>query len=225
MSTTPRVNEVLSHWYRFNEGLQASSLELYQQIEAAVQKRNVPDIKTERVLWKEGGVLSADREYLRVTRGRLIFDICAAPFGNGYFVSWWLARAESNFGSLALLCLTVGLLLALVGSWQAFGFLQGLAVFVVGGPISFWALVKFMNSSQDEGWDDPLVAMPIVGSWYERIFRPETYYKMDTALMFQESIRGAVNEVYNELTGTKGIRALTEQEEKPILKRLAASAA
>ena len=34
-------------------------------------------------------IASAKREYLRMQRGKYAFDICAAPFGNGFFVSWW----------------------------------------------------------------------------------------------------------------------------------------
>jgi len=77
--------------------------------------------------------------------------------------------------------------------------------------------VKFMSTAK-EGWDDALVAMPFLGSVYERLFRPETYYKMDTALMFQEAIRNSVLEVVDGLTSAKGVRALTELERKPILR-------
>ncbi len=170
MAQRPRATEIFSNWYHFNEGLQASPMELYAAIEEAVHRRNIPDIKISRVDWREGGILSAKREYLRVRRKELVFDICGAPFGTGFFVSWWLGEL----------------------------------------PSGFWALVA---------------RIPGFGLLLHWAFRRETYFKIDTALMFQESIRGAVNEVYNQLTQTKGVRALTELEEKPILKRLAASAA
>jgi hypothetical protein len=74
-------------------GLEASPKEFYSNVEAAVKECVVPGLEVSRVDWKEGGILTADREYLRVSRGRLIFDICAAPFGNGFFFSWWLTKS------------------------------------------------------------------------------------------------------------------------------------
>ena len=41
---------------------------------------------------------SANRQYLRMHRGKHAFDICAAPFGNGFFVSWWLTEPPLRFG-------------------------------------------------------------------------------------------------------------------------------
>ena len=35
----------------------------------------------------------------------------------------------------------------------------------------------------------------MIGWVYERLFNPQTYYRYDTAMMFQESVRRAVNEV------------------------------
>jgi len=66
--------------------------------------------------------------------------------------------------------------------------------------------------------EDALLEIPFLGAFYETIFKPMTYYRMDTALMFQESVRSAVAEAVDELTKTKGVRALTELERKPILK-------
>jgi hypothetical protein len=34
-------------------------------------------------------MMSSNREYLHIVRGEDIFDICAAPFGTGFFVSSW----------------------------------------------------------------------------------------------------------------------------------------
>jgi hypothetical protein len=42
--------------------------------------------------------------------------------------------------------------------------------------------------------------------------------------MFQEAVHNAVLEVVDGMTASKGIRALTESQRKPIMKRFAASA-
>ncbi len=85
---------IISHWYQLIEGLQASPMEFYTAVERAVEQRQIPDARRSRVDWREGGLLSAKREYLRVARKQYIFDICGAPFGNGFFVSWWLGEPE-----------------------------------------------------------------------------------------------------------------------------------
>ena len=90
----------ISHWYNLFEGLQASPQEFYARVEGAIQNRQVPDAQTVRVDWKEGGLLSAKREYLRVRRKKLVFDICGAPFGPHFFVSWWLGELPSGFVAL-----------------------------------------------------------------------------------------------------------------------------
>lgn len=58
--------------------------------------------------------------------------------------------------------------------------------------------------------------VPIVGPRLEQWFRPATYYRIDTALMFQESVHRAVLEVIDSLTSAKGLRSLSEAERKPI---------
>lgn len=164
MAATPSI--VLSHWYTLIENLQTSSKEFYSSVEEAIKKRQVPDTWTDRVEWREGSILSAKREYLRVRRKDLVFDICAAPFGSGFFVS----------------------------SWQGV-FPSGIAAF--------------------------LCALPIIGRLFEAILRPLTFYKIDTALMFQSSIHSAVLEVIDGLTKARGLRGLSELERKPILRDFA----
>jgi hypothetical protein len=211
---------VISHWYQLFEDFQTSPMDFYKSVEAAIRKRQVPDAEISRVDWREGGAFSAAREYLRIGRGRLIFDICAAPFGNSFFISWWLATTQSSLGTVALLSLMIGFGFFMGVSMIFFGFFKGLVLVVVGTPILFWLFVKLMSHAK-EGWDDALVAMPIFGSLYERVFRPETYYRMDTTLMFQEAVRRSVLEVIDGLTSAKGIRVLTELERKPIMRELA----
>ena len=155
--------ELISHWYHLVDNLQASSKEFYVTVESALKTRQIPDISVSRVDWSEGGVFSAKREYLRIIRKDLVFDICAAPFGRGFFFSWWLG--ERPRGCLGM-----------------------------------------------------FFAIPIFGPLLEYIFRRVTYYSIDTALMFQESVSKTVNDMVDELTTAKGLRVLTELEKKPIMR-------
>lgn len=154
---------ILSHWSTMIEGLPASPKEFFQSVEAAVQNKNVPDTKFSRVDWREGGIISAKREYLRIKRKNLAFDICGAPFGNGFFISWWLGEVPSYFVQL-------------------------------------------------------LLEIPVIGPLFSRFIKPTTYYKIDTASMYQSLIHSAVLEVIDGMTKTKGLRALSESDRKPIMR-------
>jgi hypothetical protein len=88
------------------------------------------------------------------------------------------------------------------------------------------ALLWFFGNAvrQGGGGESTILAMPLIGWLYERIFAPETFYAMDTAIMFQDAVHNAVLEVYDCMTANKGVRALTEAERKPVMKSLSASA-
>lgn len=111
-------HQPLAHWSTLVEGLQASPQECYTAIEEAAHRREIPQIRTSRVTHQEGGFLSAERIYLRIDRKMLAFDICAAPFGTGFFFSWRLSEVPP---ANLLGCFVVILMLAVgVGfsSWR-----------------------------------------------------------------------------------------------------------
>src|ERR1700719_3921877 len=87
-----RRPQVEGHWHTLFEGFATSSLDFYELVKAGIARREIPDLKISQVEWKESGLGSGKRTYLRVSREGLNFDICAAPFGTGYFFSWWLAK-------------------------------------------------------------------------------------------------------------------------------------
>jgi len=158
-----KVATVISHWFHLTEGLRCSSQPFYQAVEGALQRRMPPGIEVSRITYREGGILSSRREYLRVRRKDLIFDICAAPFGPaGFFVSWWLGERRP----------------------------------------ALWSLIPFLG--------------PMLG----QLFRPLTYYRLDSALMFQETVRAAVLEVLDSAAKAYGLRAISEVDRKPILLNL-----
>lgn len=160
------ASTILSHWNHLVPGMQQSSNDFYAAVDRALSAQGVDDTKTERVNIAEGGLLSAKREYLQVRRKGHVFHICAAPFGSGFFVSWWLGEVRSGL----------------------------------------WA---------------ELCGIPYVGRVFEFLAsaaKPLTYYKVDTALMFQSVTHGAVLEALDQVIDAKGMRALTEMEKKPIMR-------
>lgn len=91
---------VISNWHHPIENFNTSTMEFYAAVEQAIKPRQIPDYSVSRIDWREGGVLTARREYLRIKRGKLAFDICAAPFGTGFFFSWWLAELPPSHAFL-----------------------------------------------------------------------------------------------------------------------------
>lgn len=158
MRVIPSV--ILSNWRHSMRGLQLPTEDFYGKIEEALNAEQAEHVKVERVIFAEGGVFSSKREYLQVRRGDYVFHICAAPFGSGFFVSWWLGYAERG-----------------LFAW--------------------------------------LATLPYVGIVFRLLRRPITYYKLDTAHIFQALTASCVEHVLNAEASTKGLRGLTDEECKP----------
>ncbi len=206
--------DVISHWSTLIENFQVPPLSFYQAVEEALLRREVPQTKNSRVDYRQGGLLSANREYLRVTREKLVFDICAAPFGTGFFVSWWFAEDRPHLNPLVKVLVVLGMLgIAALILTQA-GLVAGtllLALLVFGG------LAVVNQMADDGGFDDDIIrALPILGTLYLWLFKPSTYYRIDTMTMFQKAVHNSVMEVVGTMTEGKGIRALGESDRQPL---------
>lgn len=221
-----KIQAVISHWDQLYENFQTSSLGFYEAVELGLKNREVPQFRASRVDFKEAGLMTAKREYLRIVRGKYTFDICAAPFGTGFFFSWWLVEQGSPFGFLYLLGFIIA---SFILFWLLFvlgvgasGMMLGVLLGTVGVPAVWWLVGKAARDGSEI--EEYILVTPIVGTLYERIFTPSTYFVVDSALMFQQAVHNAVLEVIDQVTAGKGVRALSEFERKPILKSFAHSA-
>lgn len=226
---------VISHWDQLIENVQASSLEFYNSVEKALEGRAVPEIHWSRVEHKEGGLASANRQYLRTHRGKYAFDICAAPFGTGFFVSWWFTEPPLAFAFIYTLAFLFGVMIAVniafgvgmaigaVIKGYAFGLFLGGCAAILGVPAFLWLIGNGIRQGTIPG-ERTVLAMPLIGWIYESVFAPATFYAMDTALMFQKAVHQAVQEVIECMTANKGVRVLTEAERKPVMRQFGASA-
>ena len=206
-----------ANWAHLYEGLQASTLDFYAQVEQAVARRSIPDAAVERIEYSEGGALSDKRIYLRVRRRRDVFDICGAPFGDGFFFSWWLAEIPPSLPT-AVAVLAVFAYLVVAGWFIKYvGYFAGPILLLSLAPIALYIMSRLGNQEAD----DFILSLPLIGSVYLRFFRPITYYRIDTSEMFQQAVRAAVMEVIDEITAAKGVRALTELERKPVMRKSA----
>lgn len=148
-----------SNWSHGFDKVQFSSQEFYEAVEQALKERKVPGISFSRVspVTKLRTVVFDDRrEYLCVTREEYRFQICAAPFGTGFFVSYWFLERE-------------------------------------------------------QGWVSLVKKIPILRFLLEF----KTFYQLDTESMYRSFVHMCVLEAIDNMTTTKGVRALTEYERRP----------
>jgi hypothetical protein len=106
---TPWIPEVVhSNWHHYFVDLQFSTKDFYHTIETLLEERKVPEITSRRVIFPEAIFSNRSREYLRIKYGAYSFDICAAPYGNGFFVSWWFGEDLGCLMKILLLIPLIG---------------------------------------------------------------------------------------------------------------------
>ena len=213
---TPALNDVVSHWDNLHENLQTSVQEFYGALEEALERRSIPGAQISRIERQEAGLLSANREYLRVTRERLYFDICAAPFGTGFFMSWWLTEPKNELGALVRLGVFGALFIGELVMVAVLGLFLG--TFVYTGLILGTVFAVATEALPSPELESVVRSVPVLSWFYASFVKPATFYRIDTTLMFQQAVHQAVLEVVDATTSAKGIRALNDQERKPIMR-------
>ena len=88
--------EIVSNWRQFLDQVQFSITDFYAMVENALKQSGIPDISVGRESFKESHVLSAKRQYLKVSFKEYVFYVGAAPFAEGTFVSWWCCVKEAK---------------------------------------------------------------------------------------------------------------------------------
>ena len=92
MASQTTVN---AHNSQHFEDLQLSAREFYEVLKKMIQEYQYPDVTCTLVTLKESGIFSSRREYLRISRQRYHYYVCASPFGRSFFISWW-HQEEAN---------------------------------------------------------------------------------------------------------------------------------
>jgi hypothetical protein len=208
--------DVMSHWYTPVPGFSLSTQDFYASVEKELEVQKVPGLNLSRVEFAEGGLLSDKRQYLRMTRERLVFDICAAPFGTNYFFSCRFAELPATVSLISLIILLFVFMAVLFFSLEVLGFILSIVfwpVFLVGLAYTLRNAVSLGLSNLDT-W---LLKQPVFGPVYERFFRKDTYYRQDTRLMYLTVVEGVVKKLVEEETAAKGVKLLTQYEYGPIL--------
>lgn len=214
-----RKPDVIEHWYALLPNFQASAQEFYGSIEQELKARQVPGLEMSRVEFAEGGLLSAKREYLRMCRERLVFDVCAAPFGTAYFFSCRFAEIPPVIKLWELLVAFFGFCVTYYIFYRVFGFFFGSVLLLV----ALCGLVYLLRNAIAMGLRDldaTLIKIPVIGPIYEVFFRKETYYRQDTRLMYLETVSTVVRELVEEVAAAKGVRMLQISQYSPVMSEL-----
>lgn len=211
--------DVLNHWIAFVDQFSLSPSEFYASLEKELHQRNIPKMEFSRIEFPEGGLLSEKRVYLRMLRERIVFDVCAAPFGNGFFFSCRTAEIPlvlKLWQLIAVLSLLVFGLWALVELLDFFwGMFVAITLFVAG-----IYLLRNLGAFGLQDIDMMLCRSPLLGSVYEVFFRKETYHRIDSRLCYVHLIPTIVKKLADDATAEKGFKLIDQFELSPILGEL-----
>jgi hypothetical protein len=83
---------VQTHSYKHFQELELSPASFYDLVENMIKEYQYPEVSTRRMNLSEGGMFSPSREYLCITRGKYMYNVCATPFGKSFLISWWLKK-------------------------------------------------------------------------------------------------------------------------------------
>jgi hypothetical protein len=188
--------DVLSHWYTLVEHFNVSSKEFYAAVEQELENRKVPGLAMSRVFFAESGFMSANRLYLRMKRERLVFDICAAPFGTSYFFSMRFAELPKSWpwGTIFASLLTI---------------LTIVRCCMVLLHIVAWLLIGFVVLTG--------LILTILLVWIVSSFTKDSYYRQDTRLMYLELVNAVVKQKVAETTSAGGFHLLKIRQYCPLM--------
>lgn len=219
----PRKADVINHWIALAEGFNMAPGEFYDAVEKELKVREVPGLEISRVDFAEGGALSDKRVYLRMLRERLVFDVCAAPFGKGFFFSSRMAEIPAPIRLWQIIVLFVLFWIAFnivtYFAWRFLGLITGSVLLVMLFVLAIYVLRNAIALGLRD-LDAMLVKSPLTGPIYLRFFRKETYYRHDTRLMYLEVVPSVVKKLAEDCTAAKGVKLVKQYELAPVLGEL-----
>ncbi len=206
----------LNHWIASAENFNYPPKVFYEELEKILTDRKIPDLTMDRIEFAEGGLLSDQRSYLRMQRERLVFDVCAAPFGTGYFFSCRTVQLSVTVKLWQLLVILFGFNALWLGLINLVGFILG---------TEFWvallvALILTLHNAatfNSLSIDALLTRIPVIGTIYEACFKRDTYFRLDTRLMYRDLIPNLVQQLSETVTSAKGVKLVRQYRIAPLL--------
>jgi hypothetical protein len=211
--------EVSNHWIVSANGFPLSPLEFYEAIERELAALKIPGLEISRQEYAEGGLLSAKRIYIQMMRERLVFLVCAAPFGTRCFFSCRTIHTPATLKLWHVLVVSLFFAAFYFGLERFLG--MNFTIIALFGLILAIGL-KFHNTLAMElaDIDSALLKIPIAGPIYEQFFRRDTYYRQDTRLIYLDTIPAVIQGLVDEFTAAKGVKLIRKHQAAPILGEL-----
>ncbi len=200
--------------YALIDGFETSTDAFYQSIESELQTRKVPGLELVRLDYREGGLLSARRDYLCMRRERLTFDLCSAPFGTSWFFSYRFCEIPAPFPFFQLLIVLALTAALTMGYLALFGTLWG-GIIIGMTILGFALLLRNTLTLGFEDFDAWLLTVPVFGRVYEILFRKETFFRKDTRFMYVEMLERIIQDKIKEVTAAEGIDKVEFIEARP----------
>ncbi|MCW0217932.1 MAG: hypothetical protein OJI67_06390 [Prosthecobacter sp.] len=205
--------EVIKYWYTPIDQGSFSTNEFYSQIEGWLQERKFPGIEVTREEFSEGGALSPLRQYLRIRRERLVFDVCSAPFGEAWFFSARQAQIPVSLMIWELLLILAVVAAVAFGYIQLFGLIAGSAI-ILFSLMGGFVLMRNALTLGLHDLDAFFLRIPVFGTLYELV-RKETYHRFDTRVMFLDQTEALVKRAIEETTAAGGFKQVEFKEAYP----------
>jgi hypothetical protein len=222
MKTAKIGNEVIEHWYSLIASENFSSKEIYASIEGEIVAQKVPGLEISHIDLSEGGLLSEKREYLRMKRERLIFDVCAAPVGVNYFFSYRFYVEPVIVRVWELVAVIAAVMFLFYESMKYIGPFLG-PFFILTALCVFGWLMRNAIGMGLRDLDATLLKIPAVGPIYERFFRKDTYYRQDLRMAYGSIVSGIVKGEVESITAAKGVKLIREYSYSPFFGELYAA--
>lgn len=186
-----KKTEILGWWYVIFDNFDTPVSEFYDVIENDLQVLELTGLEASRIEYSEGGLLSAKRQYLRFRRERLVFDVCAAPFGTTWLFSCRFAVIPFSLRWWEVI-VTFLMVAMLVGFYAAiFGLILG-TILLVASLLSLLLLMRNTVALGMQDVDAALLQIPILGALYECFVRTESYYRIDTRNAYKDIVEKVV---------------------------------
>lgn len=193
---------VYSQWITPLLEFRSDTTKFYAAVEDGLKQLEVPELVTERLVFRDGGFLSVGREYLRVRRELLVVDILSAPFGKSWWFSCRGAYLPRTLRWWEVYVFVAGLASFVGAYWYSFGMVIG---GVALGMTIAMLLTMMVAARTWNGLDDLLLKLPVIGAFYEAIFRAESYYRDDARRMYVSIVDNLVRDKVREFALAGGI--------------------
>ncbi|MES2595800.1 MAG: hypothetical protein V4662_10715 [Verrucomicrobiota bacterium] len=199
--------------YVLIDGFETSTDAFYKSIEEELETRKVPGLDFSRLDYREGGLLSSKRDYLRMRRERLTFDLCSASFGTSWFFSYRFCEIPAPFPLFQLLVVLLLTAALTMGYVALFGMLWG-GVIIGMTVLGFFLLLRNTLTLGFQDFDAWMLTVPVFGRVYE-IFRKETMFRRDTRVMYADIIERVIQAKIQQVTAAEGIEKVEFMEARP----------